>query len=290
MNQIIWGLVSALSLGSADFLARFSARAVGHTRALLGVFIVSSICLSAYMVVTDQPMMIDLIDQWRIVLFGVMNTVAMLFMYRALARGPLSLVAPIIAAHPAIVVVFAFLLGSRPSDVQWLGMILAVIGTIVVARVVNETNTQYPDKKTTIKLSLYASLAYAILIIAGQSAVPIHGELQTLWLGRIVALVSLIPLFFLTKKSVAISVGWIAFLCLQGTLDFLGLLFLLLGSHGEFTEITAVVGSLFGAVTILLARLFLKELISRYQWSGIILIFFGVMCLAGGSNYNLLQY
>ena len=283
MNQILWGLLSALSLGTADFLAGLSARSLGFARVLFWVFVVSSICLTSYMAVIGQPMVIALSDQWLIVVFGLLNTVAMLLLYAALAIGPMSLVAPIIAAYPVVVVTFAFVLGSRPSELQWLGMVLATIGVVIVAAAVREATEGSVNRskyKKAIILASCASLAYAALVISGQHAVPIHGELQTLWLGRVIAMVTLIPVLLISKISPAAPLRWWPVLCFQGVLDFGGVLFLLLGSRGDFAEITAVIGSLFGVVTVLLARIFLKERMSTFQWMGIIIIFFGVGCLS----------
>jgi len=286
MNQIVWGLLSAFSLGTADFLAGLNGRTLGYSRTLLWVFVVSCICLTAYMLAVDHPMVIALPDQWLIVMFGLLNTIAMLLLYGALAIGPLSLVAPIISAYPVIVVAFAFLLGSRPSELQWLGMTLATVGVIVVAAAVRSEHTSTSRSKQHGKVLMLAScacLAYAILVITGQHAVPVHGELQTLWLGRIVALIALLPFLLISRTSPGVQIKWWPILCLQGILDFAGVQFLLLGSNGDYTEFTAVVGSLFGAVTVRLAWVILKEHMSKFQWMGIFLIFTGVASLSAAS-------
>jgi len=285
MNQIIWGILSATSLGTADFLAGLSSRSLGYSRVLFWIFVISCVCLTGYAVVIDHPMVIALSEQWLIILFGIMNTVAMLLLYRALAIGPLSLVAPIIAAHPVIVVSFAFMLGSRPSTTQWMGMLLAVVGVVIVARAVTQASDTSSRSKhgLAITIALLASLGYAILVISGQHAVPLHGELQTLWLGRIIAMLSLLPFLLVTRTTLDVPVKWWPLLWLQGMLDFSGLLCLLLGSRGDFAEITAVIASLFGAVTVLLARVFLKEQMSWFQWLGIALIFLGVVSLTAAS-------
>ena len=259
-------------------MAGLSGRSIGHGRALLAVFVISSIGLSLYMVIDGQPMTIDLSRQWLIIIFGVLMTVAMLLLYLALALGPLSVAAPIVAAHPVIVVLFAFALGSRPSILQWVGMALATLGAVIVARAISGDSTAEDrlKRRKTVIVASCTSVVYATVIIAGQHAVPIHGELQTLWLGRVISLMTLIVFLGFTRTSPLIPIRWWPFLCLQGTLDAGGILFLLYGSAGDFTEITAVIGSLFGAVTILLARVFLKEQMSAVQWAGIILIFFGV--------------
>jgi drug/metabolite transporter (DMT)-like permease len=285
MNQIIWGILSATSLGTADFIAGLSSRSLGYSRVLFWIFVISCVCLTSYMVVIDHPMVIALSEQRLIILFGIMNTISMLLLYRALAIGPLSLVAPIIAAHPVIVVSFAFMLGSRPSAMQWLGILLAIVGVVVVARAVKQASDLRSRSKhgLAITIALLASLGYAILVISGQHAVPIHGELQTLWLGRIIATISLLPFLLVTRTTLGVPVKWWPVLCLQGMLDFGGLLFLFLGSRGDFAEITAVIGSLFGAVTVFLARVFLKEQMSLFQWLGIVLIFLGVASLTAAS-------
>lgn len=283
MNQIVWGMLSAFSLGTADFLAGLSSRSLGFHRVLFWVFVISSVCLTGYMALNGRPMEISLSDQWLIVVFGLLNTAAMLLLYAALAIGPLSLVAPIIAANPVIVVVFAFLMGSRPSGLQWTGMGFAMAGVIIVAIVVGDAVVGRENRskfQQAFTLASCACFAYAALVISGQHAVPIHGELQTLWLGRVIAMITMLPVLLIAKTSPATPVRWWPVLCIQGVLDFSGVLFLLLGSHGDFTEITAVISSLFGAVTVVLARIFLKEQMSMLQWMGIVLIFIGVGCLS----------
>ena len=96
-------------------------------------------------------------------------------------------------------------------------------------------------------------------------------------------MISLLPFLLVTRTSPVVPFRWWPVLCLQGTLGFGGLLFLFLGSKGNFAEITAVIGSLFGAVTVLLARVFLHEQMSLFQWAGIILIFIGVASLTAAT-------
>ncbi|MBT4889837.1 MAG: EamA family transporter, partial [Rhodospirillales bacterium] len=139
--------MSATSLGTADFFAGLTGRAIGYATALLWVYVVSCIGLTTYMFVAGHPMIFALSEQWSIVLFGVMNTVAMLMLYRALARGPLSVAAPIVAAHPVLVVIYAFALGSRLGTVQWLGIAFATLGAIMVARAATNDSPSVPSAK-----------------------------------------------------------------------------------------------------------------------------------------------
>ncbi len=53
-----------------------------------------------------------------------------------------------------------------------------------------------------------------------------------------------------------------------------------LGISGNLTSIVAVLSSLFGAVTVLLAWIFLRERLSPWQWAGVITIFLGIVLVS----------
>ncbi len=285
MNQAIWGILSALSLGTADFLARYSSRAVGADRALLGVFIVSCLVLTGTMVLEGRAVPTDLEQIWLPVLFGALTTLAMLLLYEALALGPISLAAPIVAAHPALVVVFAVMLGSRPDAVQWLAIAATMAGAVIVARYADtasegDDRTALAPASRTIVVASGACVAYAGMVIAGQHAVPVYGDLETIWIGRFVSLLTLLALLLVRRRSPSVPVKLWLLLGIQGTLDAAGFLFLLKGSDGAFAEIAAVVSACFGAVTILLALVILKERLTVQQWFGVLVVFVGVAVLS----------
>ncbi len=78
-----------------------------------------------------------------------------------------------------------------------------------------------------------------------------------------------------------IPLRWWPLLGLQGLLDGGAYLALLAGSEGPGSAVTVVVASGFGAVTVLLARVFLREAMTWGQWAGIVLVVGGVAVLSG---------
>ena len=66
----------------------------------------------------------------------------------------------------------------------------------------------------------------------------------------------------------------------MGGLDVVALVATIAAGHLPDPTIATVTSSAFGAVTVLLARLFLKERITPMQLAGIVLIFAGVGYLA----------
>ncbi|HMB78384.1 MAG TPA: EamA family transporter, partial [Kiloniellaceae bacterium] len=201
MNAALWGLLSALSFGSADFLARFTSRGIGPRRALFGILIVSAVVLTLYMAATGWPALAAVDRLWLIALHGLALTLAMLLLYWGLARGPVNVVASLVATHPALIVAWALLLGHRPDPLQWAGLAAALLGAVVVAWSAESVSSQPHRLHKTVAIALATSAAYAANVVLAQAAVPIYGSLVTLWLGRLVALAALGPLFLLRREA-----------------------------------------------------------------------------------------
>lgn len=284
MNPALWGGLSALSLGSSDFAARFSSRALGADVVYFSVLCVGSVMLSAWVLVAGATLVWDGSGIWLLIINGVSTAVMTTLLYLALSRGPVSVVAPIVAAYPVLVVAFWVALGAQPSAVQWLALTATIAGAIIVARTGRRLQqggaSEGREFHITLGIAGAACLTHAVMVVAGQSAVPIYGELQTLWLGRLIGLGFMIALFAVRRTVPTAPLGWWPFLIGQGCLDAGGYLFLFAGSHGEGREIAAVTASAFGVVTTVLARFVLRESIAAWQWGGIALVFVGIAVLS----------
>lgn len=297
MTPGIFGALSAGSLGAADFMGRFSSRAIGHHNALLGMLSVGVVLLTARAVLAGEAVLPMKGGYHLLLINGVATTAMTLLLYNGLARGPVSVVASIVAAHPVLVILFyAASTGSVPSAIGLAAMIWTIAGTVIVACWAEGEGAGRPaapvrqhsgavaitesEVRTTALIAAGSSVAYAVLIVAGQAAAPIYGEEHTLWYGRMISLATLVSLFALSRRRPHIPMRWWPFIVVQGILDAGGYLALFAGSTPEGRETVAVVASTFGAVTVLLARLVLKERIVAQQWLGLALVFSGVAVLS----------
>ncbi len=131
-------------------------------------------------------------------------------------------------------------------------------------------------------LSLLASLAFAISLTSGQAAVPLFGNAQTAWLARIFGLAFIALLYFWPSVKWQEPGRWLPVLGLMGGLDVTALMLIVAAGNLPDPALATVASSAFGAVTVLLARLFLKERIAPLQLLGIALIVGGVAVLASG--------
>ena len=288
MNSALLGLVAALSWGVHDFLARFPSRAVGPIPTVLAVTVSGLIVLSAWLLVGGGAIKIVWPDLWLVAVTGIFFAAATLAMFTALALGPISIVAPITGSYPALAMILAVAQGARPSLTQWLAIVGVMAGVLILSRSggrYEESGELPPGKlKIVLGLALLASFGFAIALTAGQAAVPIFGEVETVWLARLFGLITIGSLYLWDlwrSAKASLPASWLPLLGLMGCLDVAALGTIVVAGNLPDPAFATVVSSAFSAVTVILARAILKEPISPAQLGGIALIVGGVVALAG---------
>lgn len=285
MNSALLGVTAVLSWGIHDFLARFPSRAVGPIPTVLAVTVAGLLVLSAWLLIGGGDLNIAWPALWLVAVTGIFYTLATLALFTALARGPISIVAPIAGSFPALAMIFAVAQGARPSLTQWLAIIGVMVGVLIVSRSggrYEATGELQPGElKTVLGLAFLAGLCFAVALTAGQAAVPIFGEIETVWLARLFGLLTIGVLYLWRSPGTPLLFRWLPLLALMGCLDIAALGAITAAGNLPDPEFATVVSSAFGAVTVLLARAFLKEPIAPAQLAGMALIFGGVAALAG---------
>jgi drug/metabolite transporter (DMT)-like permease len=280
MNATLLGLLAAFSWGSHDFLGRFASRAVGPVVAVLAVTAAGFVFLSAWMVVSGDGPFIVWSRLWLVALAGCFYVLAGLSLFAALAIGPISIVAPIAGSYPALAAIFAVVEGARPSLIQWLATTAVLVGVIAVSRSGerHETIGDVPQGKLwqVIALSLTASVGIAASLIAGQAAAPAFGVMRTAWMARAFGLVMIVVIWLARPAATLPPLRWLPVLTLMGGLDVTAILLVVAAGTLPNATLATIASSAFGAVAVVLARIFLKEPITPIQLAGMIMIFGGV--------------
>jgi drug/metabolite transporter (DMT)-like permease len=295
-SGILLGIATAVSWGSADFLARFATRSVGSVRALFGMQFWGAVFVTVLLFFArDWGHLFDG-SGWQPwawgILAGSINTFAMLALYRAFEIGKLSLVGPVSASYPALTVILSLLSGERLSAYRALGIVAAVLGVIFVAAGEKSSalvalsdesgdansNAQKSGGVPGLGWAVAAAFSFAILFwLLGLRMIPRTGALATVWLIRVSG--ALITFTVLLAKKIPLPVKnkrTRAQLYTMGYLDTAAFALSNLGMRIEQVAVISVLGSLYGAVTVALAAIFLKERIAPLQWTGIAAIFLGV--------------
>ena len=284
MTAGLYGLLAALGWGGADFIARFTGRAIGHQQALLGMLSVGAIAMSLIIFLFDIPLVFIASGWWLLILTGIGTMVSTLLLYWGLARGPVTIVAPIVGSFPIFNVILALILGSRPNITQWLAMSAVFVGVWLVACASThfESHPDYNRQhlRQTIIIALTSALGFGITVAAAQAASPIYGELQTVCIARWISLLSLALVFIWKRQVPVITLSCWPLIGLQGFMDTGAYAALAWSAQAENAELAVVTASGFSIVTVLLARVFLKEKMSWIQWCGVLSIIIGVAVLS----------
>src|SRR5262249_1169406 len=118
--------------------------------------------------------------------------------------------------------------------------------------------------------ALAASLSFGLLFwLLAVRMIPRTGAISTVWLIRISGACITLPMIVAARLPLRIkkrqTTGQVYGM---GFLDTAAFAFSNLGMRFEQVAIVSVLGSLYGAVTVALAALFLRERITAVQWLG----------------------
>jgi drug/metabolite transporter (DMT)-like permease len=282
MLSALLGLASAIGLGTADFMARFSARALGAPLAYGVVLLVGAPEATAWLFISDARLVWSPIGSAIAVAHGFSVSAMCILLYMGIARGPIAVVVPIVAAHPALVLAINVLLGARPSAVQWAAMVTIIAASLFITRsaVSDREPSRAKTNRRTVLIAVGACLAYVAIVLTAQTATPLVGEFEILLIGRWAGLVFIGAILIVQGVPLRVPTQWIPFVGLQGALDGAGYLAFLAGAHTVASYVTVVVASAFSVVTVLLARLIIHEPVSKSQWTAIALVATGTAVLS----------
>ena len=284
MNPFFWGLGSAVTWGSADFVARISGRAIGPVSSVFGMFLAGSIMLSLWIVLADVPLVWVSDGYVWAALAGACTAAGTWLLYASLSRGPVSVASPLVASFPVFIVLGGLVLGIVPKTEEWVGMIVVMAGVWIVARTghgeVDQTVAGRGGLWLTVVYGLSASLVMAMALLFAREASVHYGEIQTTWFVRIFAFVSFGLYIAVLRLRLSVPIRWWPAVASQGALDTAGWIIFLIGGVGAGAPLAAVGAAPLTVVTVLLARIILKEAIPIGQWAGIFFVVLGGVVLA----------
>ena len=279
-----WGAGCALAWGLSDVIARFAGRSVGVLVATCTMMTIGAALIAAIMAASGVPF------DWRLDgihwLFGIGagTVIGSLLFYHAITHGPVSLASPVVACYPAIAVPISVALGARPDPLHWGAMVATMAGVWLVARAMPAEGSapEYAPAvvRRTILCSLGAAATFAASLTAADRAIDIYGPWQTVLVVRLIGFVALATIVLARRERVRFPARAWPILLAFGILDTMGHLLLYTGlglPNGEYA-IVASVG--YTVVTVVLARIFLREPVSPLHWGGVAMVVGGVGVLA----------
>jgi drug/metabolite transporter (DMT)-like permease len=279
MLGIALGLGSSIAWGVSDFLGGLQSRRISALTVLLVTQPVGLV-LALLLAVTVGGDPLSARDAAIAVGAGVAAVLALGAFYRAMALGSVSVVSTIGALGVLVPVAAGLARGEQPAAVQAVGACAAIAGVVLVAR---EPDPEWRAAgRASVGLAALAALGFGTFFL-GLDVSSGPNPAWTIVAARAGGVVALLAAGLAVRPSMQIEQGMVPALVAIGVLDITAnSLFAVATSHG-LLSLVAVAGSMYSAVTVLLARFVLGERLARSQQAGVVVALAGVSMIASGA-------
>jgi drug/metabolite transporter (DMT)-like permease len=270
--------------GASDYLAGTTARRVGTIQLLFFTQVIGLVLAAGWVAISGEPVP-SVATVLAALGAGLGLMVALGALFQAMVVGTISIVAPISATGVVVPIVAGVVDGDRLAAVQAIGIVTAIAGIVVAARVPPETaSAPVASRESGLALALLAALGGGVFLWlmapASRQGVP-----WTLLIARTVSVfilaagigirrASLLPALESSTALTILASALLAFLAAA--------LYAFATRHGQLA-IIAVLASLYPVVTVLLAYRLLGERVRSFQWFGIVAVLVGVVLMSASS-------
>jgi drug/metabolite transporter (DMT)-like permease len=267
-------LSAAASWGAADFSGGLAAKradtfgvvVVAHTTGLLFML---TLALFAHEPVPERAALL-----WGAAA-GVVGGVGLAALYRALAIGTMGVVAPLSAVITAVLpLLFSFLTEGLPRAWQLAGFALALVSIWLIAAQPGASR-----RSPGIGLAVIAGIGFSGFLLFSKLAAA-HAVFWPLVAARAASTLLMLTIVSVRGRGWKPSAAAVPYMLVAGVLDSgANALFIAATQRGRL-DVAAVLSSLYPASTVVLARVLLKERLSRTQSVGIIAALVAVALIA----------
>ncbi|WP_157973970.1 EamA family transporter [Desertihabitans aurantiacus] len=263
MTPALLALGASAVWGASDTLGGLASRG----RPVLSVMLLTraaSVLLVGVLVLVLHPAPVGADWPFAVVAAGV-NLTGLGLLYRALAIGPMSVVAPIAATSAVVPVVWGSLSGERPGTPTLLALTVTVAGCVLTARAPGGPGMAVSRAGVVSAVGAALGMGAALTLLDRASQASAVGAVA---LERSSQLVLLLLLAALLWRRVGPGLARPGAVPLVGLLDTTAILLYATATTGGLLPVVAVLASLYPVGTVLLARLVLHERMSRWQGVG----------------------
>jgi drug/metabolite transporter (DMT)-like permease len=299
-------LAAVFIWGASDFTGGYAARranafvftAAAHALALL---LMLSLALARHAPFPSRTGVL-----WAL-LAGAIGGFSLAIFYRALAEGKMGLTAPIAALLGAAIPTLADIaIEGAPHAWTFAGFALAIVAIWLITRAepmrkaaqdsapqskeenhdqMNDGQVDDEEKTGAVPKGVAVAALSGVGFAAFYLCIRQAGAGSPFWIAAISRAASFIVTavaVVVTKAPLRLDLPRAAMATIAGWFDITGsALFIFASQHGRLDE-AVVISSLYPAVTVILARLILKEHFSRWRFIGLLAALAAVPMIAGG--------
>jgi len=272
--------VSVILWGTSDFSGGLGAKRAN-------AFVVtafSHVCAFAFMFAiafTQHVALPSRTSMMWAVLAGAVGGFSLALFYRALASGQMGLTAPISALlGAAIPTLVDIAIEGAPSRWTIVGFVLAILAIWLITRPEASDEGAASGRPPGVGMAALAGVGFAGFYLCIHQATGSPVWLATI--SRVGSLTATAVAVLVVRAPLAMTRSSILLGAIAGTLDISATaLFIIANQRGRLDE-AVVITSLYPAVTVLLARIVLKEHFSRWRFVGLLTALAAVPLIAAG--------
>jgi drug/metabolite transporter (DMT)-like permease len=275
LPTVAYSLAAVLAWGTSDFLGGYATRRANAFLFTSVVNVGGLLLIGGLTTVGRVPVPSTHLIFWALA-GGISGGASLAIFYRALSSSRMGLAAPVAAvlsaAIPALVAMFT---QGLPGKIAILGFALAVVGLWLITR------TEAGSTPEGIEMAIVAGVGFAGFYLCVHKA----GDGSAFWIATLtrcggLVVTGLIVLVLRTFRDItAAGIFWGV---LTGGIDSVGTVFFVRACQSGRLDEAVVLSSLYPAITVLLARLILKEHFTRWRFVGLLAALAAVPLIAAG--------
>ena len=282
--SLLAGLGGMFGWGTADFFAGEAVQKAGNLKTFFWVQ-VFGLAANLVFLAFNWPSSLNITPNLIVLILSA--CLAYFFgyqiFYKAFSVGELSIVSPIVTSYAVFSVLVSFFVFHQPlKAIQLLSIATVIVGVVLVS-------VDFSKVKHRLSLTLTPGVKEALTaaVFFGLVFWPLNEYVSERfdWIlfnviikvAAILMFILLSPFFYKTVKVLEISKGIWRLLILAGFLDLFGFLSVTFGISRADAILVIPISSAFSVVTVILAKIFLKEKTTFTQGCGIALTIFGII-------------
>jgi drug/metabolite transporter (DMT)-like permease len=270
-----YSLAAVLAWGTSDFLGGYCTRRA-NTFLFTTIVNAGGLLMMTALVAAGHPALPSVRSALWVLAGGISGGASLAIFYRALASGRMGLAAPVSAVlGAAIPTLFSMFTEGWPGPIRVSGFVLAAVGLWLITRSEDGTTPEG------IELAVLAGIGFASFYLCVRQG----GNSSALWIASLTRTGGLFVTGLIVvaqRKFRDITSGGIRWGVLTGCVDSLGTILFVRASQSGRLDEAVVLSSLYPAITVLLARFFLKEHFTRWKLAGIMAALAAVPMIATG--------
>jgi drug/metabolite transporter (DMT)-like permease len=271
--SILYGILSAATWGAGDFIGGLASKQTSPYRVLFLAELAGLVPFTLLALLLREPM-----PSAGDMLLGAGSSLiglgGLLFLYRALASGQMTVAAPVSALFAAFLpVLFGFFALGAPSTTTMIGFVLAFAAVWLISQT---DMMNWRSSLQELRLPLLSGLFCGLYFLTLHRA-TLNAFFWPLAAARFAGFLALGLYARITRRPGLPPRNLWGLSIVNGLLDIGGNAFYVLAAQTGRLDVAAVLSALYPASTVLLAWVFLKERITWLQTVGVILAFVAIV-------------